>query len=128
MSAALSRRNALALAPLSLTMLAQPSSGQMPAADMTPGDIIGGVEKSARAGGIGVTATFIILGLVDLDPIDAIVRVLADSGAIGLEIAEFEDGWSGAQAALKGADAPCTPDALLDALAPLTGAAQHSAR
>jgi pimeloyl-ACP methyl ester carboxylesterase len=52
MSAALSRRNALALAPLSLTMLAQPSSGQMSAADMAPGDIIGGVEKSARAGGI----------------------------------------------------------------------------
>lgn len=62
---------------------------------------------------------------LSLDDLSAAAQVLAGSGAIGLEIAEFEDGWSGAQAALKGADAPCTPDALLDALAPLTGAVQR---
>jgi proline iminopeptidase len=54
MSAALSRRNALALAPLSLTLaaLAKPLSAQMPMAEAATQDIIGRVEKSARAGGI----------------------------------------------------------------------------
>ncbi len=32
-------------------------------------------------GGIGITAAFVVLGLVDLDPVDAVVRVLAHGGA-----------------------------------------------
>ncbi|MGH8778240.1 arginase family protein [Paraburkholderia sp.] len=72
-----------------------------------------------------VPTEYAVDGGLSLDELSAAAQVLADSGAIGLEIAEFEDGWSGAQAALKGADAPCAPDALLDALAPLMGALQR---
>jgi proline iminopeptidase len=54
MSAVPSRRNVLGAASLSLigTMFAKPTSAQMPAADVSAGDIIGRVENSARRDGI----------------------------------------------------------------------------
>ena len=69
-----------------------------------------------------VPTEYAVDGGLSLDDLSTAAQVLADCGLIGLEIAEFEIGWSGDWAdrkRLEGSPETCSPDALLDALAPL---------